>query len=35
MVKGCIYMGEGPPTEASKVAVPFSIGGLHVDAFCV
>ncbi len=34
VVKGCVYMGEGP-TEASKVAVPFSIGGFRVDAFCV
>jgi hypothetical protein len=35
VVKGYVYMDEGPPTEASKVAVPFSIGGLCVDAFCV
>ncbi len=35
MVKGCVYMGEGPPTEASQVAVPLSIGDLRVDAFCV
>jgi outer membrane protein assembly factor BamB len=34
VVNGCVYLGEGS-TGISELAAPISVGGSHVDAFCL